>query len=98
MNTKTLLIVLSLLFTAPALANDPSEAEARAAQIAQRIKTIRSLDRSELERSEKKELKKELRTLKVELNELAEEDGLDNKVSISVGAIIIVILLLIIIL
>ena len=70
------------------------EVNTRAEIIVNRVEEIRVMDKSTLSRIEKKALKEELKDLKKE----AKEMGLDSRVSISVGALIIIILLLIIIL
>ena len=63
-----------------------------AAQIIQRVNEIQAMDKSNLTPDEKKALRKELMGLKKQAT------GLDSKVYLSVGAIIIIILLLILIL
>ena len=63
-----------------------------AAQIIQRVNEIQAMDRSNLSTDEKKALRKELMGLKKQAS------GLDSKVYLSVGAIIIIILILILIL
>jgi hypothetical protein len=63
-----------------------------AALIIKRVTEIQNMDRSNLSSSEKKELRKELRQMK------KQADGLDSRVYLSIGAIIIIILLLILIL
>ena len=63
-----------------------------AAQIVSRVNEIQAMDKTNLSSSEKKALRKELTGLK------KQAEGLDSKVYISVGAIIIIILLLILIL
>jgi hypothetical protein len=57
-----------------------------------RLEEIKAMDKSEMKASEKKELRKEVRTIKAQLK------ASNNGVYLSVGAIIIVILLLILIL
>ena len=57
-----------------------------------RVNEIKAMDKSTLNRIEKKELRNELRDMRKEAK------GLDSKVYLSVGAIIIIILLLILIL
>jgi len=63
-----------------------------AAQIISRVNEIQAMDKTNLTAGEKKALRKELMGLK------KQADGLDSKVYLSVGAIIIIILLLILIL
>ncbi len=70
------------------------EVNQRAEVIVNRVEEIRDMDKSSLTRVEKKALKEELKDLKKEARAM----GLDSRISISVGALIIIILLLIIIL
>jgi len=63
-----------------------------AAQIISRVNEIQAMDKTNLSADEKKALRKELNGLK------KQAEGLDSKVYLSVGAIIIIILLLILIL
>lgn len=70
---------------------DPGDDE-KFANIVKRVNEIQEMDKSNLIASEKKALRKELQGLKKEAS------GLDSKVYLSVGAIIIIILLLILIL
>lgn len=65
--------------------------KARLEEIKQRVEEIRNIDRSNLSRAERKELRKEMKVLKAEANAV-------NGIYLSVGAIIIIILLLILIL
>jgi len=68
----------------------PSEiAEAKALEF--RLNEINTMDKSNLQSSEKKDLRKEVRSIKHQLNELG-----GGGVYISVGALIIIILLLIV--
>jgi hypothetical protein len=64
----------------------------RVQQLTQRLEEIKMMDKSELTRMEKKNLRKEVRGMKKEMKELK------GGVYLSVGAIIIVILLLILLL
>ncbi len=98
---KQPIITILLLFLATCFAQaNPStpiidrEINTRAEIIVNRVEEIRVMDKSLLTRVEKKALKEELKELKKE----AKEMGLDSRVSISVGALIIILLLLIIIL
>jgi Flp pilus assembly protein TadB len=68
------------------------EQQAQLKRITERVEEIRSMDKSDLSRAEKKELRKELRELK------KQSKALGGGVYLSVGAIIIIILLLILIL
>lgn len=68
-----------------------------------RVEKISAMDRSALSSSEKKELRKELRTIKSDLKERSKKDTNDRVatsggVFISVGALIVVILLLVLLL
>ena len=63
-----------------------------AAHIISRVNEIDAMDKTNLSNAEKKELRKELNGLK------KQADGLDKRVHLSIGAIIISILLLILIL
>jgi hypothetical protein len=70
-----------------------STADARVlSEIVSRVTEIQNMDKTNLSVSEKKALKKELKTMK------QKADGLNSRVYLSVGAIIIIILLLILIL
>ncbi len=60
--------------------------------ITNRVAEIQNMDKSQLTKADRKTLKKELREMK------KTADGLDKRVYLSVGAIIIIILLLILIL
>lgn len=57
-----------------------------------RLEEIKKMDKSEMTRAEKKELRKEVRSIKAELRSTG------NGVYLSIGAIIIIILLLILLL
>ena len=67
-----------------------------------RVEAIKVMDKSELTSAEKKELRKELRTIKSNLSASSKADltatGTGGGLYLSVGAIIIIILLLIILL
>ena len=67
-----------------------------------RIEAIKAMDKSELTSAEKKELRKELRTIKSNLQASSKADltatGTGGGLYLSVGAIIIIILLLILLL
>jgi uncharacterized protein YjaG (DUF416 family) len=66
--------------------------EARGQQLVQRLTEIRDMDKSELTRSEKRDLRKEVKGIRKEMREGS------KGIYLSVGAIIIIILLLILIL
>lgn len=68
------------------------EASPEAKVLLKRLDEINNLDKSNLKSSEKKELRKEVRSIKKQLQEMG------GYVYLSVGAIIIIILLLIILL
>lgn len=73
--------------------NTDSTADARMlSNIINRVGEIQQMDKSNLSATDKKELKKELKDMK------QKADGLNKRVYLSVGAIIIIILLLILIL
>ncbi|WP_424961342.1 hypothetical protein [Ekhidna sp.] len=65
----------------------------RVEQLESRVHEIWEMDFSDMDKEEKAAIKLELKEIKKELK----EEGLDSKVSISIGAIIIILLLLIII-
>ena len=69
-----------------------TEAEAHAAKLINRLEEIKAMDRSNMTRSEKRALRKEVRGIEKELKTTG------GGVYLSVGAIIIIILLLILIL
>lgn len=71
--------------------NDPAVA-ARVEVLMDRLEEIKEMDKSEMSRSEKKALRKEVRSIKSELASTG------NGVYLSIGAIIIIILLLILLL
>ena len=76
-------------FSAPA---DSAKDAALYSHIVTRVNEIKSMDKTALSENNKAELKKELRQMKKQAG------GLDKRVYLSVGAIIIIILLLILIL
>lgn len=97
-----LFMVLSISMAMPASASNdlpgtvPTEsaaATARLQAIMTRLTEIRDMDRSNLSTSERKDLKKEVKSMQKEVRE-----GKSRGVFLSVGAIIIIILLLILIL
>ena len=98
----TLAIVMTIAFsyqsnaaiasTSIALPSDSTKDAEIAANIVKRVTEIDNMDKTNLSPSEKKALKKELRDMK------NQADGLDKRVYLSIGAIIIIILLLILIL
>jgi hypothetical protein len=74
------------------VSTNPKEVPAEVKVLLNRLDEIKAMDKSSLNSSEKKELRKEVRAIKAELQSTS------NGVYLSVGAIIIVILLLILIL
>lgn len=97
-----LMMVLALSFTpntmtanvtepTPITTNSP-ELQARVNTLLLRVDEIKTMDKSSLTRVEKKELRKELKSINTELK------ASGNGLYLSVGAIIIIILLLILIL
>ncbi|TRX39733.1 hypothetical protein [Flavobacterium restrictum] len=75
-----------------AIATTPKEMPENVKVMLNRLNEIKDMDKSNLSSTEKKELRKEVRTIKANLKSSG------NGVYLSVGAIIIVILLLILIL
>lgn len=67
---------------------NPKEIPAEAKILINRLKEIRKMDKSDMTRAEKKELRKEVKTIKTTLSTSY------NGVYISVGAILIIILLI----
>lgn len=74
--------------------SDPNNPQERVEQLEDRVHEIWRMDFSEMDNVEKAALKQELKQIK---KELKSTKGLDDKVSISIGAIIIILLLIIII-
>lgn len=77
---------------APAITNSSGEPAPRATGPLARLQEIREMDKSNLSRAEKKNLRKELRQLKKEMKERK------NGIYLSVGTIIIIGLLLLLLL
>ncbi|MCP4458734.1 MAG: hypothetical protein GY816_12035 [Cytophagales bacterium] len=100
MKTKILAIALfmavSLGVSATETADPAAVANKRAIELIERVQEIRTMDFSEFERGQKKEVKAELREIKKELRQIESTNGLDDRVSISIGAVIIILLLIII--
>jgi hypothetical protein len=78
--------------TIPMTATKPDES-AEVNVLLARLNEINAIDKSKLKAPEKKELRKEVRAIKSELNEMSSKG-----VYLSVGAIIIIVLLLILLL
>lgn len=96
---RMLMIIGSLAMTAPAFAtitnpateaavNNATTDKAKSEVLVTRLKEIRDMDRSDMSRSEKKELRKEVKEIKTSMK------ALSGGVYISVGAIIIILLLI----
>jgi len=98
MKTKILAIALFTLlsFGASASETEGTDPNVRANELIERVHHFRALDKKEMSSEEKAMMKEELREIRTELKELKKTEGLDDKISISIGAIIIIILLLII--
>lgn len=77
---------------APANTAKTTEIPAKVKVMLNRLEEIKAMDKSDMKASEKKELRKEVRTIKAQLK------ASNNGVYLSVGAVIIIILLLILIL
>jgi predicted PurR-regulated permease PerM len=101
----TTIIVFGLLLTgsAPAIAaapvatpyetNNPlNESDPRVQQMLERLKQIKQIDKSAMTKTEKKDLRKEVKGIRKEMKTIS------GGVYLSVGAIIVVILLLLLIL
>lgn len=94
-----LVALMSLTFTPMHASNDklvtPIEtaaANAHVESLVNRLNEIKDMDKSDMSRAEKRELRKEVKSIKADLKSSG------NGIYLSVGAIIIVILLLILIL
>lgn len=101
MKRTILSAVVALLISVGAYANgNENTTEARANVIVERVNEISNSDLRSLGKEERRELKKELKSLKKELRTMDTKatKGLDSRLSISIGALIIIILLLIILL
>ncbi|MGC4103220.1 hypothetical protein [Ferruginibacter sp.] len=98
----TIMLATTLAFTSPLQTHasvapiekttDPEKDAKTLSEITARVTEIQNMDKSNLTASEKKALRKELMEMK------KKADGLDSRVYLSVGALIIIILLLILIL
>lgn len=85
--TASSIVPESSLVNSPVKTEDP-----RVQQLLQRLEEIKGMNKSELTRAEKKNLRKEVREIRKEMKKVS------GGVYLSVGAIIIIILLLILIL
>jgi len=91
----TLFVLASTSLVAAEIKPTPGMTEsqtARIEQISKRVEEIKNMDKSELSRQDRKDLRSELKEMKKEAK------ALSGGVYLSVGAIIIIILLLILIL
>lgn len=88
----SLMICLGSLNSNAAVAGDPVKDAAIYSHIVTRVNEIQNMDKTDLSATDKTVLRKELTAMK------KQAAGLDKKVYLSVGAIIIIILLLILIL
>ena len=82
----------SLAFGAEAKATESITPQERVNQLETRVHEIWKMDVKELEGAEKALLKQEVKNIKKEIKEIR---GLDDKVTMSVGLIIIILLLII---
>ncbi|MDQ2658444.1 MAG: hypothetical protein M3Y60_13560 [Bacteroidota bacterium] len=96
---KAFAIALLLTIASPVMSADRTDpkiaienTESRAVQLQTRLEEIRSMDKEELSRAEKKNLRHEVREIKKELA------AISGGVYLSIGAIILVALLLILLL
>lgn len=97
LQTATLLLFIAVSLPVSATETAPVSSPAktenpRAQQLLQRLEVIKAMDKSELTKTERKELRKEVKGIKKEMK------AVKGGVYLSVGAIIIIILLLILIL
>ncbi len=99
---RTLLIAVMVFTGTTSFANEVSKSampmteaqkNVRLQEISKRVEFIREMDKSQLSRKDRKELRKEVKAMKAEAKTLA-----GGGVYLSVGAILIVILVLILIL
>ncbi|MEM8521870.1 hypothetical protein [Flavobacterium sp. PL12] len=74
------------------ISNTPKEVPAEVKVMLNRLEEIKAMDKSSLNSAERKELRKEVRTIKADLKSSG------NGVYLSIGAIIIIVLLLILLL
>jgi Skp family chaperone for outer membrane proteins len=97
MKTKLMILGLFLLVSVGASAAELNEVNpnTRAIELLDRVQQIRTMELKELSPEEKSELRSEVKEIRSELKELKSTKGLDDKVQISVGLIIIILLLII---
>ena len=84
--------VSSLAFAGEVEVKNPTDPQARVEQLENRVLEIWKMNLDDLGVSEKEALRLEVKSIKKEIKEVK---GLDDKVTLSVGAIIIILLLLI---
>ena len=94
---KSLFVVIILSIASPSIASSSPKPiidnpQAEASRLQNRLEEIKAMDKSELSATEKKELRREVRSIK---KELAATGG---GVYLSVGAILLIVLLLILLL
>jgi hypothetical protein len=78
--------------TTPSISSDVTAESARSTVLLNRLEEINKMDKNNISNSEKRALRKEVRTIKKEMNDIG------GGVYLSVGAVIIIVLLLIILL
>ncbi len=99
--SRTIVLVILMGMSIPAFCDTtPADSTqsvkteaARGQQLLQRLEEIKAMDKSDMTRLEKKELRKEVKGIRKEM-----KDHSSSRVYISIGALIIIILLLILIL
>ena len=95
---KSALVVIVLAISSPSMASsssnrpDAENTKAAATQLVNRLEEIKAMDKSELTTSEKKALRKEVKTIKKEMATMA------GGIYLSIGAAILIVLLLILLL
>jgi uncharacterized membrane protein YgcG len=93
MKAKLLSLVILTMVSFGAMASTTNtDPQARVNELTQRVYEIRDMDRTELSKEERAELKAELREIQAEMKA---QKGLDSKITMSVGLIIIILLLII---
>ncbi len=73
-----------------AISNPPKEVPAEVQVMLDRLKEIKAMDKSDMDRSEKKELRKEVRAINTSLATT------NNGIYLSVGALLVIIILILI--
>lgn len=94
---RSFIVICTVMLGSTVFASDTdpkiADPEVRVEQIETRVHEIWKMDFSKMDNAEKLQIKEELKSIKKELK----TDGLDSRVSLSVGAIIIILLILILI-